>query len=248
MAGNNACTYDYIEPLRFLIAKLLTRYIVQCKEEEIMRGLIHQYFPRIAKKEGESVMFYARQLANGDSCEYDQDKKWQYPRVFTSVADYLKEKNSLLFDGFLRFRLKEYKESLKQLVEHAVEEYLMEKEYQEFIGLLQYFVSIQVPKTTTIHVIHIDDRNFQWHDDHFQLFSQDDLHRFFSDLTGESINYEDLVITTLISLAPAKVILHTRQPTNQIIYTIKSIFKGKIELCEDCPHCAKHLEKKDLSR
>jgi hypothetical protein len=46
-------------------------------------------------------------------------------------------------DGFLSFRLKEYRGRLAEVVDKAVDEYMMDMEYKEFIRVLRYFVDVQ---------------------------------------------------------------------------------------------------------
>ena len=58
----------------------------------------------------------------------------------------LEENPQLSLDGFLKFRIQEYKEELREIAEYAIDEFMMDRQYQEFISLLQYFVYIQEAK------------------------------------------------------------------------------------------------------
>ena len=56
-------------------------------------------------------------------------------------------------EGFIRFRLKDYIEELKYIIDGSVDELLIDREYNEFIKLLRYFVEIQEPKVEEVHVL-----------------------------------------------------------------------------------------------
>ncbi|EET86548.1 sporulation protein YtxC, partial [Clostridium carboxidivorans P7] len=55
--------------------------------------------------------------------------------------------------GFITFRMKELREDLEEIVDKVVERYMTEKEYNEFIKLLKYFVEIQESKIEEINII-----------------------------------------------------------------------------------------------
>ena len=69
------------------------------------------------------------------------------------LLEYLQENNVIILDGFLDFRLKKYIGRLENAVDNAIDEYLMEKEYNEFIKLLQYFVNLQESKRNLINLV-----------------------------------------------------------------------------------------------
>ena len=49
--------------------------------------------------------------------------------------------------------MKDYVSELEDTIEQGGGEYLMEREYNEFIKLLRYFVEIQEPKVDTVNVL-----------------------------------------------------------------------------------------------
>ncbi|RYD06895.1 hypothetical protein N752_01845 [Desulforamulus aquiferis] len=53
------------------------------------------------------------------------------------------------------------------------------------------------------------------------------------------INYEDLLISALITIAPNKIVFHTNlqdQPETTM-ETIKSVFAGRVSECSGCTLC-----------
>ena len=49
--------------------------------------------------------------------------------------------------------MKDYIEQLEESVDKAIDEYLMDKEYREFIKLLRHFVDLQEPKRDVVNIV-----------------------------------------------------------------------------------------------
>ena len=73
--------------------------------------------------------------------------------IMDKITRCIEENNEINISGFLTFRIKELKEDLECIVDKVVEEYMVEKEYNEFIKLLKYFVEIQESKIDEINII-----------------------------------------------------------------------------------------------
>ncbi len=144
-------------------------------------------------------------------------------------------------EGFINFRLQDFQEELKKAVEVAVESYLMEKEYRELVRMLRYLLEMEEPKVDLVHLlidkkglIRVADEEFnkidhrQWED-----FSMEDLDGFF--------DYEDLLISMLVSIAPGKLMVHQnvlpRYP--KLVDTIRKIFGPRAVFCLGCEHCSR---------
>ena len=66
---------------------------------------------------------------------YPSSRKKQ---ITEKIKEYLDKNDELILDGFINFRLKDYMLEIEGLVDDAVDDFLMEKEYLEFIRLLRY--------------------------------------------------------------------------------------------------------------
>ena len=82
--------------------------------------------------------------------------------VIKKLSDFLDQNNHIILEGFVTFRMQEYVDELEEVVDWAVRQYLIEKEYQEFIKLLTCFVQMQKPKFICVHVIAEKDSSFQY--------------------------------------------------------------------------------------
>lgn len=110
------------------------------------------------------------------------------------------------------------------------EEEIIEKEYQEFIRLLKYFVDIQEPKYNIVNV-YLNKNDFHTYKD---VNNNDITETVYADLINdlayENINYDDLLVSSLISICPNKIKLYNIQNINQkIIETLSNVFTTRIE-------------------
>lgn len=56
-------------------------------------------------------------------------------------------------EGFVRFRLKDIIDEIEMAIEMSVDDFIIQKEYNEFIDLLRYFVELQEPRIDLVNVI-----------------------------------------------------------------------------------------------
>ncbi len=116
-------------------------------------------------------------------------------------------------------------EELHEVIDYAVDEFLMERQYQEFISLLKYFVYIQEAKTPAAHLMHKGGSEFTILNDQLQPIDANQFDSSFSiELLDKDINFEDMIVSTLITVSPEQIYIHTREPDVQIISTISQIF------------------------
>jgi len=161
-----------------------------------------------------------------------------------ALASFLEEQPYLHVEGFLRFRAEPYMEELRDTVHYAVDEWLMERQYQEFVSLLKYFVYIQEAKIPAAHVIHRGHHEFSLLNERMLPIDTKQMDQFVVELIDKDVNYEDVIVSTLISISPAKLYVHTRTPEEQVIQTMLTIFEGRAELCTDCRLCVPPQEER----
>ena len=80
------------------------------------------------------------------------DKK--YNCLINDFESYLKNNKSIILDGFLNFRIKDYMSILEEVVDEAVNNFVIEKEYLEFISLLKMYVNSQKSTCDIVHLIY----------------------------------------------------------------------------------------------
>ncbi|MDP4147291.1 MAG: putative sporulation protein YtxC [Bacillota bacterium] len=159
--------------------------------------------------------------------------------ITRKIVDCIEENSDINIKGFLTFRMGEFKEDLCNSVDKVVENFMVEKEYEEFIKLLKYFVEIQQSKVEQVN-IYIERNGNYIIKDKLGNDIMDDILSELSDTkyTG-SVSMDDMIISGLITLAPGNIIFHCVDNcvNKELINTIKSVFLDRVEFCEECNTC-----------
>jgi len=159
-------------------------------------------------------------------------------KIFKILLDYLENNNSINIEGFINFRLRFLIEKINEAVEKVVEDLVVEKEFEEFIKMLKYFVDIQSPKVETVNIFFLKDKKYLLYDKDMKLINNDYLKEIAKEMYENDMSYDDLLISSLITIAPRKLILHTQQRKgDDIIKIISSIFNDRVDICSGCNLC-----------
>ncbi|MBU3199634.1 putative sporulation protein YtxC [Clostridium estertheticum] len=161
--------------------------------------------------------------------------------IIDKITKCIEENNEINISGFLTFRSKELNADLESIVDKVVEEYMVEKEYNEFIKLLKYFVDIQESKVDEVNILIEKDGNYYLRDKEGNNLVESMMGEL-PDVKFDSIeNQEELIISTMISSAPKKVIIHCVQhcKNKELIETISKVFTDKVCYCDTCFECEK---------
>ncbi|MHB9095573.1 MAG: putative sporulation protein YtxC [Eubacteriales bacterium] len=159
--------------------------------------------------------------------------------ILQKLLEYLHANDNLIIEGFIKFRLKDYLQELYTAADKAVDDFMLEKEYKEFIKLLKYFVEIQEPRLEVVQVLLQPTGCFKLLDGNNKNISSDYLDGFLIETGDPEINYEDLLISALITIAPTMIILHfpDHRQCLRATDTIKSVFGDRVKHCNGCRLC-----------
>ena len=130
-SGNN-------EPL-FLskISSMLSFLVIDEIEESLLKRLLFQnyfYFDSIEMNKILSICF---DYMTDDFTDLF-DKKFKI--LYDAFYEFLQHNKSLVLNGFINFRIKKYMSILDEIVSKAVNHFVIEKEYLEFISLLKIYI------------------------------------------------------------------------------------------------------------
>ncbi|SJZ94252.1 putative sporulation protein YtxC [Selenihalanaerobacter shriftii] len=159
-------------------------------------------------------------------------------RIKLELSHYLDINDKIILEGFIRFRLKDYFKELVVAVECAKDDFMMEKEYEEFINLLRYFVDIQEPQVKLVHVVKDSKSGYKLLDDSHEIIQNEYLQGFVLEMVDDELHYEDLLISALITVAPKKIKLHLKEDSD-VVETVKNVFNDKVVTCQGCEYCNK---------
>ena len=139
------------------------------------------------------------------------------------------------FEGFINFRLYNYKYYLEDLLTKAINQFVIDKEYLKYVTLLKKYVQENNPKIDNVNLIYINNSGILL-DSNYKKIELTSLNcQYFSDI---SFSKNDLILNTLIDLLPEKIILHLlSNEENEFIKTINLIFENKVCICPGCKLC-----------
>ena len=221
---------------RYYLANALAETILKHWEKEHVRQII-QKKDQLMEDNWQTVIEKALDYLNkglGQVRGYSVNRKTSLVTQILSCLDH-----SSVFDieGFLRFRAHEYKGEVNKAVEYALEEYVVEKEYMDFILLLKHFLDSQKPQLEYLHVGMTPEGKFHLYDNEGVKVT----HLFLEDYQLDNVHelgYEDLLVSALIAVAPRQITLHIRyEGFKDTLKTIRSVFGDRVRDCQGCPLC-----------
>jgi putative sporulation protein YtxC len=221
----------------------VAQYIVGQLEPKIVNRMIARQYKDATPEEIDQIQSDCCKLLSGD--EANLFPSAQLSRRLDGIARkaevVLAEYEHLDIDGFITFRLQGYKAELEDAVAYAVEEYVSNKHYKEFISLLQYFVHVQAIKISEVHLVHEGGNRYQILDQHMRQIAFAEENEVVVETVDRDLNYEDRILSTLISTSPHHIYVHTNEPDTLSIKTIAQIFEGRTTICNSCDRCKRDL-------
>lgn len=234
---------DKIENLIHLyISNILYKIVIQkYKEREMFDYLIENYFflkqDEILQVEDQIMkVLYCQDTVGKDSLIFCMNK---INDITEKIKECLEENNEININGFITFRMKELREDIEAIIDKVVENYMVEKEYKEFVKLLKYFVDIQESKIEEVDIFINENGSYIIKDgDGNDIFVE-----FMKELTeckaDTDANVEDIIISGLITNAPKSVVIHKKQycRNREFLDTILNVFENKVIFCDKCVYC-----------
>lgn len=220
---------------------ILSDYIIRFYEKKLLSRIINMNYCYFNRSEKRQILDLTSSLLKpvGDETKLSIYTTKRKNLIIKKLLEYLENNNEIILDGFINFRAREYTRELEEVVDKAVDAFLMEREYQEFIKLLRYFVDIQVPKLESVHILSGYDSKYVIRDHLQNDITNECIKEFLNEVPDESINYDDLLVSSLITIAPLRIYIHcANQITNkELLNTIKSVFLNRVIICNGCSIC-----------
>lgn len=162
----------------------------------------------------------------------------QWRDILARRLDHFLEQNQTLhLDGFVRFRMEDYRRDLENTVDQAAEDYLVDREYKEFIGMLTCLAEIQPCLIELVHVVPLESGEYGLYDAEEIPVVSKETEQPFGALTPD-----DMLLSRLITLSPHEIVIHQKQEiaNKELINTLLNVFGKKIRFCPGCPFCSKN--------
>lgn len=223
-------TGENLEEFYKILGNIITDTILKFYEINIIRrilGFNYFYFDEFERNKIEEVCI--------ESLKNNKFKN-RNKTICNKIQKYLKKNKSMILDGFVTFRIKEYIEKIDELVDEGVNKYIVEKEYAEFISLLKMYVNSKEPETEEIHLIYTNGESIllDKNKDIITIANNSFNAKYLSDITFSS---NDFALNALLSLLPKKINVHLITKKDEFIDTLCLIFEEKVYMCTDCNIC-----------
>ena len=131
------------------ISSMLSFLVIDELEEDLLKRLIFQNYFYFDLEEREQILGLCFDMMANDFHKIF-DNKFQILNDY--FLEFISSHKSLVFSGFVNFRIKKYLNLLDDIVNTAVNQYVVEKEYLEFISLLKLYINSQSSKIGRAHV------------------------------------------------------------------------------------------------
>lgn len=215
------------------IIRVISDTIVEKYENKFLNKLINQNYFYFNLPDKRNILKKAM--------DYTDEEKIYSNLINTRLNEYLSTTDKLALDGFVNFRLKDYQSELEEVIDKAVDDFMIEKEYKEFIKLLKYFVDIQNPRYELVNIVPVGS-GYIMYDENGTDITADCAREFMREIENERINSDDLLISSLISIAPRRICIHKLDDIENVdlLNTIEQVFSKKITKCNDCDMCQRH--------
>lgn len=217
------------------LATILSYLVIDYFESDIIKNILHSnyfYFDNIE-------FFDILNLCYENLCD-DNEFSFENRQIilFDIFYNYIKSHHSIIISGFVNFRLSSYRKLLEDLIDLSVNEYIIEREYYEFISLLKLYINSQSSLTNVVHIINLDYDIFLL-DKNLNIIDIDKKSLNAKYLSDVTFSTNDFVLNTLLNLLPKKLYLHqiSNYSNLEFVNTLKLIFDGRLEICTDCNIC-----------
>ena len=224
------------------VSNILYKIVIdKYKEKEMFDFLIDTYFflkqdEIIEVEEDIMKVLNCEEYFKNENLVYCMNKM---NAVIKKIQQCLEENTEININGFITFRMKELREDIEQIIDKVVENYMVDKEYREFVKLLKYFVDIQESKIDEIDICIGENGNYSIKDGE----GNDIFNEFMKELSecrvDTDANIEDVIISGLITNAPKNVVIHGKDNCNnkEFLETIANVFGDRVSYCDECSIC-----------
>lgn len=225
-------TGDAVDTFHAYLCDILTKCIIFFYERKLIKNLIEYNYFYFNDSEKQTILDNCMDLFN----EMDNYEE-KYHAIYSALDSYLLEHHSLVLTGFVNFRLKKYRDILDYNTDLSVNNFLIEREYHEFIDILHLYVNSKESVVNTVHLVY-SNKDAILLDGNKDLIPIDTSLLNAKYLSDISFSSNDYCLNTLLNILPQKLHIHlVNGYEDEFITTLKLIFDKRVSICTDCDIC-----------
>lgn len=216
------------------ISNILTKTIIYFYEKQIIKNSINLNYFYFNSLEKQEIVKNTLEILNN----YDTIKL-KYDLLNSTIFEHLLKHKSLYLNAFINFRLNNYLKLIEEKIDLAVNQFLINKEYLEFVNILKLYINSEsvYSQTNHLHLIYKNGNSTIIDDNNNVISCNDNIAKakYISDISFSS---NDLALNTLLNLLPQTITIHLiDEYCDEFINTLKLIFNDRIKICKDCNIC-----------
>ena len=227
------------------VSCILSCLVIDELEENFLKNIIQKNYFYFNSNEKKQILDICFDTFSNDFNTYF-DKK--YSCLINDFENYLTDNKSIILTGFINFRIKDYMLILEDVVDDAVNAFVIEKEYFEFVSLLKMYINSQSSTCELVHLIYNNENSILLDKNKKVINISDDIFKakYLSDITFSSNDY---ALNSLLTLIPKKIYIHLIDNiVDEFIHTLGLIFEDRVEICTDCSICRLYKNSKIKSK
>jgi putative sporulation protein YtxC len=235
---------DILYICKHQLAEAIAEHIVNDWESRLLWHEIQRTCRSMSSQDKERLLAKAEEFIK--SCHSSESLNMlmnfgRKSRIASRVMAYIQEAPQLVMDGFITFWMQDYMTEIKFAVEVAIEELRNEKEYNEFVNLLRYFVDTQPAKVQEVNLLMGSNGVFYLWDSDGTKIDESYMEYYLEDMLMEEIDLDDVLVSILVTIAPKRIIIHEGNAViiKESVTMIRNVFQERIVTCPGCERCGK---------
>ncbi len=220
------------ENVAWPLARALAQYLVVYHERDWLDELLRHRYHTFDPGEQRQILDDVVHMLHADR---DQDQG-RLDLATTLIFNYLKTAPELVIEGIRTFLMGDIRTEYEEAIDQAVDIYLMEQEYQEFVRLLRQLVDVAGTQHDWIHVRYTADR-FHFEDPAGHRLADSLIDDMLEGVDRQLGGLDDVLISALVTLAPSRITIHRGEIGREGRETLVQVFDGRVLFCHGCARC-----------
>lgn len=216
------------------ISSIIQHTVLKFYENKILYNFINYDYFYFADDEKDDIFDISQEILEENETLYNTRKNTLYHICY----NYVKNNKSMILDGFVNFRIREYSIALNEIVAEAASTFTIKKEYNEFIHLLKSYINATPSTTNEVHLVYFNDDSLLL-DENKNIININKSISNAKYLSDISFSSNDYCLNTLLNILPKKIYIHLLDSSGgtEFLDTLCAIFEKKIIICLDCNIC-----------
>ncbi|WP_188332069.1 sporulation protein YtxC [Alicyclobacillus suci] len=238
--GHHALSIGYDEQVAEDLCNVLTTFLFSDWLFAWLRLAFNQEYRHLSDDEIEYLTLVLVHEVRADELVLGNRSfaEW-YARTKAGMRAVLTTGKALSMEGVARFRLRWFLKSVTAASRERVQQFLLDREYEESVAMLRYLLETQPETAQELHVFSAPDR--VWITDATGRLVRDSevTEAALSESTVD-LNSEDLAMSILITRSPCKIVLHDMNEGAQwpsFAETLGRVFAERVQKCNHCSTC-----------